>query len=312
MGGGGEWHGKGPKSTPALADGRLFTLSIAGILTAWDALSGEQLWQRDYSDRFEKNHLYWGATTSPLLDGERVIVHFGTDGQGALVALDAASGEQVWSTGSDGPSYASPILVDLHGTRQIVGLNEMSLVGVESKSGRLLWEYHYPQSRSDQNMVTPAFHGVAVLLGGENRGVRALEPLPSGESWTIRESWRQEDVALDMSSAVMNGKFMFGFSHYGAGRIFCLDATDGNVLWQGPRRTGDNVTFLSSPGHIFALTDSGELKIVRAISDSYEEIASYRVSQTPTWSPPVLLDDGILIKDRQTLTRWSFSPQAAE
>ena len=312
MGGGGERHGKGPKSTPALADGRLFTLSIAGILTAWDISSGDKIWQRDYSERFEKNHLYWGASTSPLIDGDHVVVHFGTDGEGALIALDAASGEEIWSTGNDGPSYASPILVDIHGTRQIVALNETSLVGVESKTGKLLWEFHYPQSRSDQNMVTPAFYQNMVLLGGENRGIRALEPVPENGSWSLRERWFQKDVALDMSSAVMNEHHLFGFSHYGQGRLFCLDAINGEVLWQGPRRTGENVTFLSTPDHIVALVDDGKLDVVRASRDQYQPVASYRVAERSTWSPPVLLADGILVKDHQTLTRWSFSTESSD
>lgn len=87
MGGGGERHGKGPKSSPALAGGRLFALSITGVLAAWDAESGELFWRRDYRSRFLSGHPYWGAATSPLVDGKRVVVHFGTDGQGALIAL---------------------------------------------------------------------------------------------------------------------------------------------------------------------------------------------------------------------------------
>ncbi len=100
-----------------MADGRLFTLSIAGILTAWDAASGELLWRRDYGSRFKKSNLYWGTSTSPLVDGNRLVAHFGTDGQGALIALDTESGKEVWSHGKDGPSYSSPILVEIQGSR---------------------------------------------------------------------------------------------------------------------------------------------------------------------------------------------------
>ena len=88
MGGGGERHGKGPKSCPVLADGRLFTMSITGVLSAWDIESGERLWYRDYSAKFKKGHPYWGTATSPIVDQDRVFVHFGTDDEGRLVALD--------------------------------------------------------------------------------------------------------------------------------------------------------------------------------------------------------------------------------
>ena len=307
MGGGGEHHGKGPKSSPALADGRLFTLSIAGLLSAWDVNSGEFLWRRDYGARFGKSHPYWGASTSPLVDGDRVVVHFGTDGKGALIALDVDSGEEVWSHGQDGPSYSSPILVELQGIRQIVEWNQQALVGVESETGRRLWEYPFPQVNTDQNMPTPAFHQGRVLLGGENRGVRSLEPLLEDGAWTVQECWYQEKVALDMSSAVVNGDLLYGFSHYGRGRLFCLDTGTGEVLWQGPGRTGENAALLAIPGYVLALINDGELQIIAAGGDRFDRIASWRVSETPTWAPLVLLETGFLVKDNQTLTLWSLT-----
>ena len=83
MGLGGELHGKGPKSSPALANGRIFTMSITGVLSAYETASGKLLWRRDYSRRFANSHPYWGVSTSPLVDGKRVIVHFGGDEEGA-------------------------------------------------------------------------------------------------------------------------------------------------------------------------------------------------------------------------------------
>jgi outer membrane protein assembly factor BamB len=311
IGGGAERHGKGPKSSPALAEGKLFTLSITGLLSAWDAASGERLWRHDYGSRFEKSHPRWGAATSPLVDGNRVVVHFGTDGDGALIALDAESGKEVWSHGSDGPSYSSPILVEIQGSRQIVEWNERALVSVDSESGRRLWEYPYPQDFSDQNMPTPAFHQGLVLLGAENRGIRGLEPRLAGGIWTVQERWHQEKVALDMSSAVMNDDFLYGFSHFGRGRFFCLDTKTGEVLWEGPGRTGDNVMFLSIPGYVVALINDGQLQIIAASSDRFEKVASYRVSESATWAPPVLLESGILVKDSETLTLWSLAGSTA-
>jgi outer membrane protein assembly factor BamB len=306
MGGGGEWHGKGPKSSPALADGRLFTLSIAGVLSARDVTSGKLLWSRDYGSRFEKGHPYWGAATSPLIDGSRVVVHFGTDDEGVLVALDVETGQEIWSLGKDGPSYSSPLLVEINQTRQIVEWNHRALVGVDSDSGRLLWEYPFPHAGSNQNMPTPVFHQGHVLVGGENRGIRSVEPILESGVWTAKEAWHQKEVALDMSTAVVNGELLFGFSHYGAGRLFCLDIKTGEILWQGPGRSGKNVMFLSIPDYVVALMDDGLLQIIAATSHRFQKVASYRVADRPTWAPPVLLDHGILVKDEQSLSRWSL------
>jgi outer membrane protein assembly factor BamB len=307
IGGGGEYHGKGPKSSPALADGKLFTLSIAGVFSAWDADSGELLWRRDYDSRFGKGHPYWGASTSPLVDGNRLVVHFRTDDQGALIALDADTGEEVWSNGNEGASYASPILVEIEGIVQVVDLNMKGLVAVDSTSGRRLWDYSYPQVGTDQNMVTPAYSRGLVLLGGENRGILGLEPRLDGGTWTVHERWHQREVALNMSSAVVNDDLLYGFSHYDKGRLFCLDIQTGKVLWEGPPRTGENVMLLAIPGYVVALISDGELQIFAASGDRFQRVASYRVAESPTWAPPALLESGILVKDNQSLTRWALA-----
>ena len=308
VGGGGQYHGKGPKSCPVLADGRLLTLSITGVLTAWDARSGKQLWQRDYRSRFKKPHARWGVSTSPVVGGKRVFLHLGTDGQGQLLALDTETGKQVWTHGKDGPSYSSPLLVEIDGVKQVIDWNERVLTGVDAKTGRKLWEIDAPQNFLDQNMPTPTFHKGRILLGAENRGIRGLDPKRENGEWRVHQRWHQKTVALNMSTAVMNGGYLFGHSHYGKGRVFCLDPKSGKVLWQGPPRSGQHMTFLSIPGHIIALVNTGKLEIIKAKSDGFEKVASYRVSEGHTWTPPVLLKRGLLVKDKDTLTLWSLTP----
>ena len=312
IGGGGERHGKGPKSCPVLADGRLFTMSIAGVLTAWDAASGRRLWRRDYRKRFGKSHPYWGAATSPLVDGARVIAHFGMEEKGALIALDAATGKEVWSQGKDGPCYSSPLLVELGGTRQVIEWNHRVLAGVESESGRLLWEYPFPHETHNQNMPTPVFHKGRVLIGGENRGVHSIEPLYRGGKWTVKKRWSQKAVALDMASAIVNGDLLYGLSHYDKGRFFCLDMETGKLRWMGPPRTGQNAMFLAVPGYVLALVNHGELHIIEATGDGFRKAASYQVANSPTWAPPVLLKRGLLVKDHEALTLWSLPDAGGE
>jgi outer membrane protein assembly factor BamB len=311
MGGGGEWHGKGPKSSPVMAEGRIFTMSITGTLSAWDVESGDRLWQRNYDSQFGKSQPYWGASTSPIVAGNRVIVHFGTDEKGALVALDVETGEEIWTQGKDGASYSSPLLVEIDGVRQIVEWNHQSLAGVDSQAGQLLWEHPFPHDGSNQNMPTPTFYHdgqhARILLGAENRGIHSFQPQLKDGKWTVTKNWSQKSVALDMSSAVINGEYLFGFSHYKQGQLFCLDPKTGEVLWESPGRTGQNVMFLAIPNHIIALLDNGHLQVLAAKHDSYQKLADYQVSEKTTWAPPVLLKNGLLIKDEKMLTLWSLN-----
>ena len=307
IGGGGERHGKGPKSCPVLADGRLFTLSITGTIHAWDAQSGSLLWSKDYRKKWaEGNQPNWGVSTSPIVDGERLIVHLGNDKAGALMAFDVESGREVWEQGEHGTSYSSPLLVEIGGVRQVVQWNHETLAGVESRTGKLLWEYPAPHRSHNQNMPTPVFHKGRILLGGENRGIKCLEPVLKDGRWTVSRVWYQRKVALDMSTAVINGDYLYGMSHFKMGQIFCLDPRDGTIRWLSEGRIGQNVAFLSVEGHVAALRSNGELRIIAADPASYRARASYQVAPDQTWAPPVLLDSEILIKDLNRLTLWSF------
>ena len=306
IGGGGERHGKGPKSCPVMADGRLFTLSITGMIHAWDVESGSLLWRKDYRGKWEKgNQPNWGVSTSPIVDGERLIVHLGNDGVGALMAFDVKSGREVWSQGEHGTSYSSPLLVEIAGVRQVVQWNHETLAGVDSRTGKLLWEYPAPHRSHNQNMPTPVFHKGRILLGGENRGIKCLEPLLKDGKWSVNRLWHQRKVALDMSTAVINGDHLYGMSHFKMGQIFCLDPRDGTIRWLSEGRVGQNVAFLALEGHVAALRANGELRIIAADPAAYRARAAYRVAPDQTWAPPVLLDSKILIKDLNRLTLWS-------
>ena len=306
MGGGGEWHGKGPKSCPVMADGRIFTLSISGTLTARKITDGSRLWRRNYDKEFGKSHPYWGASSSPVVDGSRVIMRFGTDDAGVLVALDAVTGKEVWKLEGPGASYSSPLAVTLHGVRQIIDWNHDTIIGVESATGKLLWRHPFPHVGHNQNMPTPTFHGDRILLGAENRGLHCLIPERSQTGWRVSTGWMQKKIALDMSSAVHSGDLLYGMSHYQKGQLFAVNITNGNILWTSEGRQGQNATFLTTDGYVFVLLDNGRLKLLSSEGTNTEVLRSWKVADSPTWAPPVLLPDGLLIKDQETLNYLTF------
>src|SRR3954452_15797680 len=103
-------HGEGPKSTTVFADGKLYTLGISGILSCFDAASGAVRWRKDFSGQFKQTSPTYGAAMSPVVDRGLVIAHVGGEGEGALSAFDADSGEVRWSWKGDGPGYAAPLI----------------------------------------------------------------------------------------------------------------------------------------------------------------------------------------------------------
>ena len=307
MGGGGERHGKGPKASPCYSGGLLFTMSIGGRMTAWDGKTGKVIWSRFPGKRFGQTHAHWGATNSPFVFDGRVINLFGNDERGSLMALESSTGKLIWSAAEDGTCYSSPFVAEISGVVQVVAWNHRALVGVDFKTGETLWEFSFPHKTHNQNMPTPAFYKGQILLGGENRGIHSLVPRLVGDKWSVRKSWSQKEVALDMASAIMAEGFLFGLSHYGQGRLFCLNPHNGKILWLGPPRTGPYASFLSFPGHVLTLSHQGSITFFKASPDSFQLVASYHELGSATWSAPVLLEDGVLIKDAQKLSLWSFS-----
>ena len=147
-------HGKGPKSTPLLAGGRLYTLGISGVLSALDAATGKVAWRHAFDKEFGPPPDF-GTATSPLFDNGLVIAHVGGINAGALRAFDPATGATKWSWTGDGPGYASPVSFTAAGVRQIVDVSKTKVVGVDAASGALLWSLPLV-TPYDQNAVTPA------------------------------------------------------------------------------------------------------------------------------------------------------------
>lgn len=296
-------HGKGPKSTPVLADGRLFTLGIGGILSAWDAASGRRLWQHTFDGRFRATAPTYGAAMSPLVDGERLIAHVGGNGDGALTAFDVATGRELWRWSGDGPGYASPVIGKIDGVRQLVTFSQRQLVGLDPATGTLLWSLPFVTDY-EQNAVTPLLHDRFVIVSGLDRGTSAVRPTLRGERWSAETIWHTDAVSLYMSSPVPAAGRVCGMSHLRKGELFCLDPETGVVAWKSDGRVGDNAALIAAGRWVWALADGADLTVFDAAADAFDPVARWQVADSETWAHPVLLADGWLVKDKTRLTRW--------
>jgi outer membrane protein assembly factor BamB len=297
-------HGKGPKSTPLVNDGKIFTLGISGILSAFDAGSGKLLWRKDFVDQFPKTSPLYGAAMSPVTDRGHLIAHLGGHGAGALLALSVETGETRWSWTGDGPGYASPIIVELQGTRQVVTQSQDHLIGVDANSGKLLWKIPF-ETAYTQNAVTPVIHNDNLIFSGLDRGIQAFRFTPGEEGWKAKKVWENDELSMYMSSPVLVGDLMFGLSHYKKGQFFCLDVLSGRTLWTSPGRQADNAAILTDGELLFFLTTDAQLIVASASRAGFESAQSYAVAESPTWAHPVILDNRVLVKDESNLALWS-------
>ena len=298
-------HGKGAKSTPAVADGRLFTLGIGNIFSAWDAPSGRPLWQHDFAQRFtSKSMLYYGTADSPLVTRDLAVAYVGGRGAGALVALDPASGQTRWEYTGDGAAYASPILADVQGAPQIITQSQTACVGVSLADGSRLWAIPFTTDY-DQNIVTPVVLGDRIIFSGLDKGTSAYRLQKREGRWSPVEVWHNAEVSMYMSSPVVVGDRLFGLAHHKRGQFFLLDGATGKTLWTGEGRIGENAAIVRAGEVLLALTTGSELLVLKPQGDAVQTLARYQVADTPTWAHPALVGNTILIKDRTSVAAWT-------
>jgi outer membrane protein assembly factor BamB len=299
-------HGKGPKSTPVVAGGRLYTHGIDSIVSAWDAETGKRLWQHDFSKRFTKSSsIFYGSATSPMIDGDRVITFVGRLDDGALVALACESGETRWEWTGDGPGYASAIAVTLGGVRQLIAESQNARIGVSAADGSLLWKMPF-QTEYDQNIVTPVAAGDLLVFSGLGHPTTAYRLAKSGDTWEPKQVWENADAGMYMSSPVVVGDRLVGFSQKKRGYFFCVDLATGKTLWASDGRLGDNAAILAGGPTALALTTTSDLFVFKPAADGFQPLARYRVADKPAWAHPAVVENGILVKDASSLALWTW------
>jgi outer membrane protein assembly factor BamB len=242
---------------------------------------------------------------SPVVDGGLLIVHTGGDGHGALTAFDAMTGAEKWSWKGDGPAYASPIVVELGGTRQVVTQSQHNIAGVSTATGELLWRIPYT-TEYEQNIVTPAVYHDTLIFSGVGKPVIGVKVLKRGKEWVAETVWENKELSMYMSSPVVSGDRLFGFSVRKRGQIFCLNPATGATLWTSEGRQADSAAIVAAGGVLLYLTNDAQLMIVRDSGNGFELVRKYEVAGSPTWAHPVVVGQGILVKDEKTLAFWGL------
>ncbi len=293
----------GPRSSPTVADGKIVTFGVRGTISCLDAASGKILWRKDdYPGAWPR----FFTASSPLIVDGLCVAQVGTKGNGAVVAYDMASGGQKWKWASEGPEYASPVLFTASGSKQIVTLAEKSVVGLNLADGKLLWQIPFVPQGMAYNSATPIVDGQTVIYSGQGRGTHAVAIEKQGDGFAPKELWANPDVAVQFDTPVLKNGLLFGLSN--AGKFFCLDAKTGKTLWiDSVNRGGAFGSVVDAGSVLFALTPKAELIVMEPSEKEFKQVASYKVSDKPTYAYPVISGNRILIEDQDSaVTLWTI------
>jgi outer membrane protein assembly factor BamB len=291
----------GPRSSPTVADGKIVTLGVGGVLSCVDAAKGKMLWHKDdFSGVWPKFY----TASSPIITGGLCIAQLGGESNGGIVAYDLATGDQKWKWTSDGTAYASPVLLTVEGTKMVVTLTAKKIVGLGVTDGKLLWEAPFPVQGRAYNAATPIVDGQTVIYAGSGRGTKAVKIEKAADGFAAKELWSNPDNAVQFNSPVLKGGQIYGLSQNGV--VFCLDAQGGKTLWTtelGGRGFG---SIVDAGSVLLALTPKGELTVFEPSDKEYKKLAGYKVADTETYAYPVAAGKGLFVKEKDSLSLWTI------
>lgn len=288
-------HGSGPKSTPLFHDGKLFTLGISGVLSAFDAKTGKRLWQTSAPAEVP----FYSAASSPVGAQGIVIVHPGN--YEPLTAFDVNTGAIKWRAGAGG-FFMSPLIVTLAGVPQVVSVTQQDVIGVSLDNGAVLWKQIWAGGGMGGTM--PIAHGDTILVGAGN-GLMAIRPSQKNGVWLTETLWQTNDVGFYLSNPVVVGDTLYGLSTRDRGQYFAIDVKTGKVLWLGPPRQATNTAVVKAGDLLFLLNDNAELIVARASPTAFEPLKRYTVAESATWAQPAISGKRIFVKDVNSLTLWT-------
>ncbi|MBI3406654.1 MAG: PQQ-like beta-propeller repeat protein [Acidobacteria bacterium] len=296
--------GDGPRATPTWHDGLLYALGAAGDFHVLDAATGKLVWSKNILGDNGAENIGWGMSNSPLIVDDKVIVTPGGPHGKSVVAYDKKTGARIWGALDDRGSYTSPMLVTLAGVRQVLAVTATRVVGLKPEDGKVLWDYPWP-TYADINSAQPVvLSGNQVLVSsGYDHGSVLIELSSNDKGLTARSVWENKNLKNRFNSNLLREGFVYGFDE----SIFtCIDAKTGERKWKGGRY-GYGQAVLAGD-HIIVLTESGELVLLKATSESHQEVARFSAIEGKTWNHPAIADGYLLVRNAREMAAFRIAP----
>jgi outer membrane protein assembly factor BamB len=300
----------GPRASPAVAEGKVFTLGVHGTTSCLDAATGKLLWRKN---DFEGSEPQFATSASPLIVDGMAIYQLGGNRRGGLVAYDLESGEAKWKWEGDGAAYASPVLMTVNGVESIVAVTAGNLVIVSLADGKEVWIGRYSQGR--YNATTPIVFGETVVYAGEGSGTTAEKFFKKDDAVTSEIVWKNGDNSLIYNTPVLKDKALYGLSNNN--KLFCVNMEGGETTWSadlpssgggggGGRGRGGYGSVVDAGSVLFALSPAGELVVFEPNPKEYKQLASYKVASGGAYAYPVISGNRVFIKDTSAVTLYTL------
>lgn len=301
---------EGSSSTPAVDDGKLYMVGIAGDVFCVNLEDHKVIWKKSFTSDFGAKSPMWNFRESPLIDGEKVIVTPGGPGA-AVVALNKKTGETIWKAavpGDPGAAYASCMPIEVDGVRQYVAVMAKTVVGIAAADGKFLWKYE--KLKADINCNTAVYQdGLVLLSTAYDVGAAALKLSKNADgSFKAEEVWFTNKMQIHHGGLIaLNGVIYGANGGNSGGYLEALDLKTGKVLWdegaQGKRRIKKG-SLAFADGRLYYYTEDGEIVLFEPSDKDYLERGRFKHpdrSKSSAWTHPVIANGKLFIRDQENM-----------
>ena len=285
--------GDGPRATPTWHEGSLYVLGAMGEFRRLDAETGKMSWRLNILRDNGARNIYWGMSASPLIVDDKVIVLPGGPSGSSVVAYDKRGGKLVWKSLSDKAAYTSPMVVTLAGQRQLLVVSAQRIMGLAVEDGTLLWDYPW-ETHSDINVAQPIILGENrfFISAGYGHGAAVVEVNKTHQSYGAQKIWENIQIKNKFTSSVLYEGYIYGLDE----RILvCVDSATGERKWKSGRYGFGQLVL--ADGHLIVLSERGELALVRATPERYNELARFSAIKGKTWNHPAISGGRLLVRN---------------
>lgn len=295
--------GNGPRSTPLIVGGRVYTFGVEGHLHCLDLATGKKIWGRKLGEDYALRETFFGIGTSPLLEGDRLLINVGADKAG-IVAFNKDDGKEVWKATSDEASYASPVAATIDGVRQVLFFTRQGLVSLDPANGAVRFTHRWrSRQHASVNAATPVVIGDQVFLSASyGTGAGLFKVRKDG----VSEVWSGDGILSNhYGTSIHKDGFLYGFDgrqEEGA-RLRCIELKTGKVRWTQDGYNCGSIILVD--GNLIVLTENGQLSLVEATPEGYREKARATVLGRECRAQIALADGRLYGRDRNRLVCWN-------
>lgn len=291
---------EGPRAAPLIDSGRVYTLGAEGQLHCVNLADGKKVWSEDTHAKFRVRKGYFGAASSPVIDGNRLLMNAGGATGAGIVAFDKSNGKVMWTAGEDEASYSSPVVATLGGLKRALFLTRAGLVDIDPETGKIRYQMPWrARSQASVNAATPVVAGDILFLSASyGTGAIALE----GKGTQYRKLWSSDDaISNHYSTSVIFNGYLYGFHgrQEEGQELRCVDLKTGKVQWSKGGVKAGTVTLAGDT--LLVLQENGELIVAKADPKQFSAQSKHGLLGGTVRSYPALSDGRIFLRNGDTM-----------